>query len=111
MKILVCMKQVVEIETARMTDDYRVDRAKSKPAVNPADCAALEHALALKEKHGGTITVLTMGPESAEELLRETAPFDVDKLVLLSDTRIAGSDTLATARILSAARRHQRSPP
>ena len=65
------MKQVVEIETAKMTDDYRIDRAGSNKAVNPADCAALEHALALKEKYDGTVTVLTMGPDSAEEMLRD----------------------------------------
>ena len=106
MNILVCMKQVVEIETARMTDDYSIDRAKSKPAVNPADCAALEHALLLKEKHGGTITVLTMGPQSAADQLREVAAFAVDRLVHLSDPLVAGSDTLVTARVLAAAISH-----
>jgi len=106
MDILVCMKQVVEIETAKMTDDYRIDRAGSKKAVNPADCAALEHALALKEQYGGRVTVLTMGPDSAEEMLREVAPLNVDKLVLLQDKAAAGSDTLATARILAAAASH-----
>ena len=106
MDILVCMKQVVEIETAKMTDDYRIDRAGSSKAVNPADCAALEHALALKEKYDGTVTVLTMGPDSAEEMLREVAPLNVDKLVLLQDKAAAGSDTLATARILAAAARY-----
>lgn len=106
MDILVCMKQVVEIETAKMTDDYRIDRAGSKQSVNPADCAALEHALALKEKYGGSVTVLTMGPDSAEEMLREVAPLNVDKLVLIQDKAAVGSDTLATARILAAAARH-----
>ena len=106
MNILVCMKQVVEIETAKMTDDFRIDRGKSKHEVNPADCAALEHALTLKEKYGGAVTVLTMGPDSAEDMLREVASLNVDKLVLLQDKAAAGSDTLATARILAAAARH-----
>lgn len=106
MKILVCMKQVVETETAKMGDGFVIDRSKSPFTVNAADCAALEQALLIKEKYGAEITVMTMGPETAENILREAAALDVDNLVLLTDRKFAGSDTLSTSRILARAAKY-----
>ena len=64
---------------------------------------ALETALALKEKEGGTVTVLSMGPPQSEEALREALAAGADRAVLLTDRAFAGADTLATSHALAAA--------
>ena len=103
MKILVCMKQVIEGKSVVFGENYSLDRDKLPQGINPTDCAALELALQLREKQGGEITVLTMGRPQAENLLREVAARLPDHLVLVSDPMYGGSDTLATARVLAAA--------
>ncbi|MBD3309087.1 electron transfer flavoprotein beta subunit/FixA family protein, partial [candidate division KSB3 bacterium] len=71
------------------------------PAIfNPEDLNALEEALALKEQHGGTVTVITMGPPNAAEVLREALFRGADDVILLSDRKFAGADTLATSYVL-----------
>lgn len=102
MKIIVCMKQVpmssdVEIdpETGAMkrpTDDTRT---------NPYDLFALEAALQIREKCGGTVTALTMGPKQAEEMMADAFTMGVDDAAILCDKKFAGSDVLATAFTLS----------
>lgn len=103
MRILVCMKPAVDTETAVMKDSFLIDRERSSVSLNPSDCAALEQALTLKERQGGEITVVTMGGGEALSLLRQVSPFDVDRLIHISDRKYAGSDTLATAKILARA--------
>lgn len=71
--------------------------------LNPVDLHALEAALALKDQEGGTVTLVTMGTALASDILREGIAMGADKGILLSDERMAGSDTLATGRILAAA--------
>lgn len=71
--------------------------------INPYDLFALEEALRLRDKHGGTVTVLTMGPPMAEDSLRKALTFGADRAVLLTDRFFAGSDTLATSFALSQA--------
>ncbi len=71
--------------------------------LNPEDRNAVETALMLKEKYGGTVTALTMGPPQAEEVLEEVIAMGVDDGILLSDRAFAGSDTLITAFTLSRA--------
>ena len=71
--------------------------------LNPADACAVETALRLKETGGARVTVLTMGREKAEDMLRELIARGVDEACLVTDPAYAGSDTLATARVLHAA--------
>ncbi len=71
--------------------------------INPACKHALEAALQIKEKVGANVTALTMGPPSAEEILREALAMGVHRGILISDRRLAGADTYATSSILAAA--------
>lgn len=98
MHIIVCIKSVV-------TDAPRgkMVRTADKCALNPFDRPALEVALQLKEKHGGSVSVLSMGPPTAEATLREALAMGVDRAVLLCDPALAGCDTLATSTALCAA--------
>jgi len=105
--ILVCVKQVPD------TTEIKIDpvtntliRAGVPSIVNPFDGYALEMAVCLKEKHGGTVTVLSMGPEQAGEALRSCLTVGADRAYLVSDRVFGGSDTLATSYILSCALKH-----
>jgi electron transfer flavoprotein beta subunit len=71
--------------------------------INPYDLFALEAALELRDKFGGEVTVLTMGPPSAEDSLRKALTFGADRAVLLTDRFFAGADTLATTYALATA--------
>jgi electron transfer flavoprotein beta subunit len=104
MNIIVLVKQVpntTEIQINKETGTLIRDNVKS--IINPDDLAGIEEALKLKERFGGSITVITMGPKSAESMLREIYGYGVDEVVLISDKLYAGSDTLATSTILSTA--------
>ena len=104
MNLVVLVKQVPDPEKkVGMTEQGTVDRAKSVPIMNPFDAYALEAALSIKDKFGGKVTVLTMGLPKAEETLREAISMGADEAVLLSDRKMAASDTLATALTLSKA--------
>lgn len=70
--------------------------------LNPSDRHALEEALALQERYGGRVTLVSMTPESSAETLREALAMGGDEAVVLSDRAFAGSDSLATARVLAA---------
>ena len=74
---------------------------KNNLIINPSDISALEEAFKLKEQAGGKITIMTMGVDSCEPLLRQQLAKGCDEAILLTDTAFAGSDTLATANILS----------
>jgi len=105
-EIVVCMKQVPDTENLTgeaMTPDGRVNRSALPAIVNPEDLNALEMALQIKEQHGGNVTVVTMGPPSAAEALREALYRGADRAVLLTDRKFAASDTLATSYVLSQA--------
>ncbi len=80
-----------------------MNRSKLPAIFNPEDKVALELALLVKEKYGGTVTAVTMGPPSASELLRECLYMGADKVYLISDRKFAGADTLATSYALSEA--------
>ena len=104
MKIIVCIKQVpntTEIKIDPITNTLKRDGVPS--IINPDDKTAIEAALQLKEKHGATVTVLTMGPAQAEKALREALAMGADEAFLLTDRAFAGSDTLATSTIIAAA--------
>jgi len=103
---VVLAKQVPDtkrITGKAMNDDGTVNRAALPAIFNPEDLNALEMALQIKEQHGGRVTVMTMGPPMAAEILREALYRGADQTILITDRRCAGSDTLATSYILSCA--------
>ena len=102
MRILVCIKQVPDTTEVRLNADFTLERDFIAQVMNPADESALELGLKLRDEHGGTVTVLTMGPKRAEGTLREALSRGADEAVQLTDAAFAGSDTLATAKALRA---------
>jgi electron transfer flavoprotein beta subunit len=86
-----------------MTADGTMNRSALPAIFNPEDLNALEMALSLKEQYGGSVTVLTMGPMQAAEVLREALFRGADRVVLLSDRKFAGADTQATSYTLKCA--------
>ena len=103
---VVLIKQVPDtanITGKAMKDDGTVNRAALPAIVNPEDLNALEMALQVQEQHGDQVTVLTMGPPRAAEVLREALYRGADRVILLSDRKFAASDTLATSYALKCA--------
>ncbi len=102
MNIIVCIKQVPETGNVKINPETNtLIREGVKSIINPFDMYAIEEGLRLKEKFGGKVTVVTMGPPQAEAALRETISMGADEAVLVSDRAFAGSDTWATSYILS----------
>ncbi len=102
MKIVVCIKQVPDTFEVKIDPETkRIVREGVESIINPYDNYAIEEAVRLKERFGGTVTAITMGPPQAEKALRDAVAMGVDEAVLLSDIQFAGSDTLATSYILS----------
>jgi len=107
--IIVLAKQVPDTKAVTgkaMKDDGTVNRQALPAIFNPDDLYALEMALAIKDAHGGKVTLLTMGPPQAASLLREALFRGADKVALVTDRRAAASDTLATSYILAHAVEH-----
>jgi electron transfer flavoprotein beta subunit len=104
MKIVVCVKQVPGVSSVKIdSETKRLIREGVVSVINPFDYYALEEALRIKKIYGGTITALSMGPQKAEQALREALAFGVDEAILLCDKRFAGSDTWVTSYVLSLA--------
>ena len=103
---VVLIKQVPDtkaITGQAMNDDGTVNRGALPAVFNPEDLNALELALTIKDEFGGRVTVITMGPPAAAAILRESLFRGADDAILITDTRCAASDTLATSYILSCA--------
>ncbi|RAK05059.1 electron transfer flavoprotein beta subunit [Halanaerobium saccharolyticum] len=106
MQILVLIKQVPEMEKVQFdAEKGRIDRKSAGVEVNPFDLNALEAAVKIREKLGGSVTALTMGPKRAESALKEAAARGADRVFLLTDKNFAGADTISTSAVLSAAAR------
>ncbi|MGD8561418.1 MAG: electron transfer flavoprotein subunit beta/FixA family protein [Desulfarculaceae bacterium] len=104
MKLVVFMKQVPAVsELPWDPKTGRLQRQRASGMMNPACRHALEAALLIKESQGGKIAAISMGPPSAEEILREALALGADWAVLLSDPRLSGADTAATSYSLSLA--------
>jgi electron transfer flavoprotein beta subunit len=106
MRIVVLAKQVPDTRNVSgdvMKEDGTLDRAALAAVYNPDDLHALEQALRLKDRFGGRVTVVTMGPPAAARLLQESLYRGADEVILLSDGRFAGADTLATSYVLTLA--------
>ena len=100
--ILVLIKQVPDTSSkAGLNPDGTINRAAAKRMLNPFDRFALQAALHVKNTYGGTVTALTMGPPPAVEILLEAIEHGCDEGYILSDRRLAASDTLATAYALT----------
>jgi electron transfer flavoprotein beta subunit len=109
---VVCVKQVPDtsnISGQVMKPDGTVNRSKLPTIFNPDDLVALELALQVKDAYGGKVTVITMGPPPAAEVLRQSLYMGADDVALISDRRFAAADTLATGYALSMAIRRIRS--
>ena len=106
MKIAVCIKQVPDTAEVKINPETGTLMREGVPSIiNPYDTNALEAAVQLKESHGATVTVVTMGPPQADVALRECIALGADEAVLLTDRAFAGSDTWATSYALSSAMR------
>ena len=106
MNIVVCIKQVpdtTEIKINPVTGTLIRDGVPS--IMNPDDKGGLEMALRLKDQYGAHVTVITMGPTQADQILREAFAMGVDRAILLTDRKFAGADTLATSNALAGALR------
>lgn len=104
MNIVVCIKQVPGTTEVRINQDTNtLVREGVESIINPFDTYAVEEGARLKERFGGKVTILTMGPPQAESALRECIEVGADEGVLVSDRAFAGSDTLATSYVLSKA--------
>jgi electron transfer flavoprotein beta subunit len=107
MKIAVCAKYVPESTATRRIDPQtkRLDRS-GEGALNPFDVNAVEEALRLKEAGGegeGEVVIVSLGPERALEAMRRALAMGADRIVLVADEAAAGSDLVATSRVLAAA--------
>ncbi len=104
MKYVVCIKQVPDTMDVRIDPETkRIVREGIPSILNPYDAYALEEAIRLKERFGGTTVAISMGPPQAEAVLKEAISLGIDEVYLLSDRAFAGSDTLATSYTLSRA--------
>lgn len=102
--IVVLLKQVPDPKGyVGIKPDGTLDREKARSIINPYDKNALEAAFETKDKNGGKVTVISMGPLRTEDALREALAMGADEAILLSDRKLAGSDTLATSYALSMA--------
>jgi electron transfer flavoprotein beta subunit len=106
LRIVVLVKQVPDtanVTGEAMKEDGTINRAALPAVFNPEDLNALEEALELRDRHGARVTVVTMGPPAAVQVLRESLYRGADEVILLTDKAFAGADTLATSYALSLA--------
>jgi electron transfer flavoprotein beta subunit len=104
--IVVCAKQTPSTTAVLAVQDGKVtwsDPGGSPDIANPWDEYAIEEAIRLKEQHGGSVTVISMGPDDAREALKTAIAMGCDEAVLISDEAMKGSDTLATSFVLAKA--------
>jgi electron transfer flavoprotein beta subunit len=103
MKIVVLVKQVPDTAADKRLDPdtLTVDRAAVDGLINEMDEFAVEEALQLVEKHGGEVTVVSMGPEDATDAYKKALQMGADKAVFLTDPALAGSDALGTSYALA----------
>jgi electron transfer flavoprotein beta subunit len=104
MNIIVCIKQVPETTEVKINPETNtLIREGVKSIINPFDMYAIEEGVRLKEKFGGKVTVISMGPPQADAALREAISLGADEGILVCDQAFAGSDTWATSYTLAGA--------
>ena len=103
MKIVVCIKQVPDTNEVKLDPVINILIRDGVPSIiNHDDKSGIEAALQLKEKLGGTVTVVCMGPPQADVALREALAMGCDDAILISGREFGGSDTYATSNIIAA---------
>ena len=101
-QIIVCVKQVPDVTEVKMDPETRTLIRDGVPSiVNPFDEFAVEEAIRIRERYGGTVVVISMGPPQAEQALNTCLAMGVDEAILLSDKMLIGADTIATSYALS----------
>ena len=105
MNIIVCLKQVPDTETQiKIAQDGKsIDESDIKWVMNPYDEFGVEEALRLKEKFGGEVTIVGLGPKRVTESIRTALAMGADKGILISDSALEGSDSLSMAKAIAAA--------
>jgi electron transfer flavoprotein beta subunit len=105
MDIIVLVKQVPDTEALVQIagDGVSIKKDEIKWVMNPYDELAVEEALRIKEAKGGTVTVISMGPQKVQETIRTALAMGADKGIHVNDPKAEGSDSLAVARVLAAA--------
>ncbi|MFQ6122443.1 MAG: electron transfer flavoprotein subunit beta/FixA family protein [Dehalococcoidales bacterium] len=104
MNVVICLKQVPGTTQVKINPQTNtLIREGIENIINPFDTYALEEGVRIKERCGGKVTVISMGPPQAQDALREAISLGADEAILLSDPAFAGADTLATAYTLSRA--------
>lgn len=103
MKIVVCVKQTPDTAATVTVEDGTVSWGDAPLVLNPWDEYAVEEALQTKEEHGGSVIAVSLGPEEAQEALKQALAMGCDEAILLNDPRLSGADSLATSKALAAA--------
>lgn len=104
MKVIVCVKQVPDPTEAKVNKETNtIVREGVTSITNPFDVYGIEEAVRIKEKYGGSVTAISMGPPQSEQSLREAIAMGADEAVLITDRALAGSDTLVTSTTLATA--------
>jgi electron transfer flavoprotein beta subunit len=103
MRIVVCLKQVLDLATIRVSSRGDMDMRDGVKVINPADLCALEEALKLKDAQGAQVISLALGGPEVEDCLREALAMGSDRAVLLSDPLFAGSDAHGVSYALAQA--------
>lgn len=107
MKIVVCIKQVPDTTEIKINPVTGTLIREGVPSImNPDDKGGLELALQFKSRYGADVTVISMGPQQAGAILRESLAMGADRAILLTDRKFAGADTLATSNALAGALRN-----
>ena len=104
MKLIVCVKQVPDTTDIKWTENNTIQREGVESITNPFDVYAIEEALKIKKTCKDVeITVITMGPLQAEDMLKKAIALGCDNGVLISDRKFAGADTYATGKTIASA--------
>ncbi len=103
MNIVVCVKQTPDTAATVTVEDGNVSWGDAPLVLNPWDEYAVEEALQITEEHGGQVTALSLGPEDAQEALKQSLAMGCDQAILISDPAFAGLDTLQVSKVLAAA--------
>ena len=102
--IVACIKQVPDTKIIKMNPKTNtMDRSSAPAILNPYDAHAVEEAVRLKQRYGGVVSVVTMGPPPAVKAIRKCVEIGADEGYLITDRAIAGADTLATSYALTKA--------
>ncbi|SMO35743.1 electron transfer flavoprotein subunit beta/FixA family protein [Melghirimyces algeriensis] len=102
MDILVCLKQTFDTEEKIVIEDGQISEDGVEFVINPYDEYAVEEAIRLRDEHGGEVTVITVGPERAEQALRTAMAMGADKGIIVDDEDLENADEYSIAKVLAA---------